>query len=73
MLLRGAAWGPHLGHASSGIGLLIGTAGLAVGAGLLIGGNHEDAGGGAAKAALGVGLLLVLPSRSWSIAAPAGL
>jgi hypothetical protein len=65
MLLSGAAlaaragWGPRLGQVSSGIGLLVGTAALAVGAVLLLGGDRQDVGSGAAKAALGLLLLLV--------------
>jgi hypothetical protein len=58
-LAGGAGWGPRLGQVSSGIGLLVGTAALAVGAVLLIGGDYQDVGGGAAKAALGLLLLLV--------------
>ena len=71
MLLSGAglaawaAWGPRLGQASSRMGLLVGTAGLTVGAALLIRGNYQDAGSGAAKAALGVGLLLVFALAFW--------
>jgi hypothetical protein len=54
-----AAWGPRLGRSSGLGGLLIGGAALAVGAILLIGGDRQDAGSGAAKAALGLVLLLV--------------
>jgi hypothetical protein len=58
-LAAGTAWGPRLGRASSLAGLLLGTAGLVVGAALLIGGSRQDTGSGAAKAALGLVLLLV--------------
>jgi hypothetical protein len=64
-LAAGAAWGPLLGRASSLVGLLVGTAGLVVGAVLLIGGNYQDAGSGAAKAALGVLLLLIFALAVW--------
>jgi len=64
-LAAGAAWGPRLGRASSLAGLLVGTAGLVVGAALLIGGSRQDAGSGAAKAALGLVLLLVFALVFW--------
>ena len=61
----GVAWGPRLGQASSRVGLVVGTAGLAVGIVLLAGGNYQDVGSGAAKAALGVVLLLVFAFAFW--------
>lgn len=64
-LAAGAAWGPRLGQASSRMGLVVGTAGLAVGVVLLIGGNYQDVGSGAAKGALGVGFLLVFAIAFW--------
>jgi hypothetical protein len=65
-LTAGAEWGPRLGLASSVGGLLVGTAGLVVGAVLLIGGDRQDAGSGAAKAALAVVLLLVFAIAFWA-------
>jgi hypothetical protein len=64
-LAAGAAWGPRLAWASSLGGLLLGGAALLVGFVLLIGGDRQDAGSGAAKAALGLVLLLVFAVASW--------
>lgn len=60
-----AGWGPGLGRVSSGLGLLVGTASLAVGTVLLVGGDRQDVGSGAAKAALGLLLLLVFVVAFW--------
>lgn len=57
-LAAGADWG-RLGQISSGIGLLVGTATLAVGAVLAIAGDRQVVGSGAGKATLGLALLLV--------------
>ena len=65
-LTAGAAWGPRLGWATSLGGLLVGGAALVVGFVLLIGGDRQDAGSGAAKAALGLVLLLVFAVASWA-------
>jgi hypothetical protein len=58
-LAAGAAWGPRLGRASSLIGLLFASAGLVVGAVMVFNGDRLDDGSGAAKATIGVALLLV--------------
>ena len=65
-LVVGAAWGPRLAWASSLGGLLVGGAALVVGSVLLIGGDRQDAGSGAAKAALGLVLLLVFGIAFWA-------
>ena len=69
-LAVGAAWGPRLGWVSSLSGLLVGGAALVVGFVLLIGGDRQDAGSGAAKAALGLVLLLVFAVASWANRTP---
>ena len=69
-LVAGAAWGPRLGRASSLGGLLVGGAALVVGSVLLIGGDRQDAGSGAAKAALGLVLLLVFGIAFWASPTP---
>jgi hypothetical protein len=69
-LAAGAAWGPRLGRASSLVGVLVGTAGLVVGAVLLVGGDRQDVGSGAAKVALGVVLLLVFALAFWANRTP---
>ena len=57
-LVTGATWGPRVGRASSLGGLFVGGAALVVGSVLLIGGDRQDVGSGAAKAALGLVLVL---------------
>jgi hypothetical protein len=69
-LVAGAAWGPRLGRASSLGGLLVGGAVLLVGSVLLIGGDRQDSGSGAAKAALGLVLVLVFAIAFWANRAP---
>jgi hypothetical protein len=69
-LAAGAAWGPRLGWASSLGGLLVAGAALLVGFVLLIGGDRQDAGSGAAKAALGLVLLLVFAVAFWANRTP---
>ena len=69
-LVAGAAWGPRLGRASSLGGLFVGGAALVVGSVLLIGGDRQDAGGGAAKAALGLVVLVVFGIASWANRTP---
>ncbi len=64
-LAAGAKWGPRLGQVSTRAGLLAGAGALIVGAALVIGGDRQDAGGGSAKAALGLVTLLVFSVASW--------
>jgi drug/metabolite transporter (DMT)-like permease len=64
-LVAGADWGTRLARASSLGGLLVGGAALVVGSVLLIGGDRQDAGSGAAKAALGLVLVLVFAIAYW--------
>ena len=65
-LAAGAAWGPRLSRASSLGGLVVGGAALVVGSVLLIGGDRQDAGSGAAKAALGLVLVVVFAIAFWA-------
>ena len=65
-LAMGTAWGPRLGQAGSIGGLLLGGAALIVGAVLVIGGDRQDAGSGAAKATLGLVLLFVFGIAFWA-------
>jgi hypothetical protein len=66
----GVSWGPRVGQASSLGGLLVGGAALVVGSMLLIGGDRQDAGSGAAKAALGMVVLIVFGIASWANRTP---
>jgi len=70
-LAAGTTWGLRLGRAGAIGGLLLGGAALAVGFVLVIGGDRQDAGSGAAKATLGVVLLLVFGLAFWANRAPA--
>jgi hypothetical protein len=65
-LAAGVSWGPRLGRASSLGGLFVGGAALVVGCVLLIGGDRQDVGSGAAKAALGLVVLIVFGIASWA-------
>ena len=65
-LAAGAAWGPRLSRASSLGGLVVGGAAMVVGSVLLIGGDRQDAGSGAAKAALGLVLVVVFAIAFWA-------